>query len=354
MWPRNDLIELLGITHPIIQAPMAGSTTPELAAAVANAGGLGSLGMATCSTEKMRDDLEETRALTNRAVNVNFFVHDEPDTSGDASPAMRAHLAGYYAKLGLGEVAGAAAPFTSFDDERLEIVLAHPPRVVSFHFGLPGAAVLRRVKESGATVLSSATTPEEARILEAGGADAIIAQGYEAGGHRGTFAVPFEAGEIGTMALVPQVVDAVSIPVIAAGGIADGRGIAAAFALGASGVQMGTAFLDTPEAATDALSRGVMREASAGDTRITRSHSGRPARGVENRLMRETAAITAGAAPFPAQYGLTGPLSAASRKQGSPDFVATWSGQAVAMNRQMPAAELLETLVAEAQAILGG
>ena len=354
MWPRNDLAELLGITHPIIQAPMAGSSSPALAAAVSNAGGLGSIGVGPRAAEAGRSEIAETRQLTNRHFNVNYFAHEEPEPRGEASRVMRDRMAAYYDEFGLGEVPPASTAFSGFDREKLDAVLELRPSIVSFHFGLPGDDALRAIKETGAIVLCSATTPEEARILEDRGVDAIIAQGYEAGGHRGTFAVPFEAGEIGTMALVPQVVDAVSVPVIAAGGIADGRGIAAAFALGASGVQMGTAFLDTPEAVTKDLSRKVMREAGGGDTRISYSVSGRPSRAVENRLMRETAAITTQAAPFPRQYGLFGPLAEESLKRGSPDFVATLAGQAVAMNRQMPAVELLETLVAEAQAILGG
>ncbi len=351
LWPRNDLCELLGIEHPIIQAPMAGSTTPALAAAVSNAGALGSLGCAALSGAQLREQGEATRAATNGPFNLNFFVHSPPVAPADGASAMRGRLAAYYKELGLGEVATLAPTMPPFDEETLEIVLALRPRIVSFHFGLPKAEMVAAVKEMGALVLSSATTLAEARALEAGGADAIVAQGFEAGGHRGTVEEPFAAGEIGTFALVPQIADAVSVPVIAAGGIADGRGIAAAFALGASGVQIGTAFLSGPESAIDDLYRAALAGAGDKGTRLTRAISGRPARAIANRFVKEMADDQGEVAPFPLQRSLTAPLAAAAGKAGSADFAAHWSGQAVGLNRALPAAELVETLVAEAQAI---
>lgn len=244
MWPRTNLLDLLGITHPIIQAPMSGFSSPALVAAVSNAGALGSLGCATLPTQTTRDQIEELRRASNRPFNLNFFVHPVPSIDARTAGRVRERLAAYYDEFGLGAVPEPSDQFPRLDEERLQMLLDLRPPVVSFHFGLPPADTMKRIKQSGAVVLSSATTVAEARKLEAAGADAIIAQGFEAGGHRGTFTKGDGAGLIGTMALVPQVVDAVSVPVIAAGGIADGRGIAAAFALGASGVQMVPRFLD--------------------------------------------------------------------------------------------------------------
>ena len=350
MWPRHELSELLGVTHPIIQAPMASAATPALAAAVANAGGLGSLGCARLSVAEIHAEVAATRAATNRAINLNFFVNPAPEIDAAVEARMRARLAPYYAELGLGEVPRALADGPGFDAEKLEAVVALAPAVVSFHFGLPDASAIEAIKRAGSVVLSSATCVEEAKLLEAAGADAIIAQGSEAGGHRGTFAVPYSAGEIGTMALVPQVVDAVQVPVIAAGGIADGRGIAAALALGAGGVQMGTAFLSTPEAKIHPLHLAALT--AGGETRLTHAISGRPARGVVNRFMAEMEG--ADAIAFPSQLSLTRALAAAGAKAGSSDFHALWSGQAGTLNRALPAGELVERLVEETRTILGG
>jgi nitronate monooxygenase len=265
---------------------------------------------------------------------------------------MREALAPYYDELSLDGMPALTAPMAPFDAAMLEVVLAIKPGVVSFHFGLPEAAMLDTLRAAGILILCSATTVAEARALEAAGVDAIIAQGFEAGGHRGTFTEPHEAGTIGTFALVPQVVDAVSVPVIAAGGIADGRGIAAAFALGASGVQPGTAFLSCPEAGTQPLYRQALAEARDDATRLTRAFSGRPARALRNRFVDEMAPLEGEAAPFPLQRSLTGPLAAAAQAEGSADFSTLWSGQAAALNRALPAAELVELLVREARAIL--
>jgi len=233
MWPRTDFLELLGITHPVIQAPMAGFAPPALAAAVCNAGGLGSIGCAGIPPATVRDQITALRQATNRPYNLNFFVHSHPRLDPEAAARMRTRLAPYFDEFGLGPVPEPTEPFPPFDEERLELVLELRPQVVSFHFGLPDATAVRRVKEAGCIILSSATTVAEARSLEANGADVIIAQGFDAGGHRGSFSGSPGAGLVGTMALVPQIVDAVRLPVIAAGGIADGRGLAAAFALGA-------------------------------------------------------------------------------------------------------------------------
>ena len=229
------------------------------------------------SAEKLRNEFEETRASTTRPFIINFFAHDTPVLPSDDAASMRKQLAVYYEELGLGQdLTLSASPMRSFDAATLEAVLGLRPEIVSFHFGLPSEEMLDALKSSGSIILCSATTVAEARKLEAGGVHAIIAQGYDAGGHRGTFSAPVEAGNVGTFALIPQVVDAVSVPVIAAGGIADGRGIAAAFALGASGVQMGTAFLLCPESAASPIHRQVLQQARDDSTVVTRAFTGRP------------------------------------------------------------------------------
>ncbi len=349
-WPRTDLCELFGIDHPILLAPMAGATTPALVAAVSNAGGLGGHGCAVMKPDQLRDEINAVRAATNRAFQVNFFVHDLPDPSGDAGPAMRDKLAALYQEAGLGDLPAINNPWPRFDQAALDVVLDLKPHVVSFHFGLPDEATVARIKQAGMLVVSSATTVDEAVILEKRGADAIIAQGHEAGGHRGTFDGPLDGGTIGTMALVPQIVDAVDVPVIATGGIADGRGVAAAMMLGASGVQIGTAFLATPEAHVGDAHRAALADTRAQRTMVTRTISGRPARGMRNRLLDETESIQDQAAPFPMQVSLT----AALRGTGNPEFMALWAGQAAPLNRPMRAADLIDTLVEEARQTLRG
>lgn len=350
-WPRDDLIELLGVTHPIIQAPMANAGTPALAAAVSNAGGLGSLSCGQITTDQMRKDVTKLRDLTDRPFNLNFFVHDEPDLDVEAVDRARARIEPYYIESGLDEVPEVSLPYPSFNQGQLDLLLDLRPPVVSFHFGLPSAEAIAALKDSGAVVISSATTVAEARFLAEAGADAVIAQGQEAGGHRGTFEEPFEAGMVGTMALVPQVADAVDVPVIAAGGIADGRGVAAAFDLGASGVQIGTAFLLCPEAAADDTYRAALRTGRDDMTRITRAISGRPARSLRNRLIDEMADHQEDVAPYPAQSSLTAPLRNANRNDPS-QLRLLWSGQAVALNRALPAGDLTLALVDEARRIL--
>ncbi|MER8500608.1 nitronate monooxygenase [Mesorhizobium sp. M0204] len=351
MWMRTDLLELLGIEHPIIQAPMSGVTTPELAAAVSNAGALGSLGCGILPAAAIREQLTATQHATNRPVNVNFFAHPAPARDDAAAQTMRDRLRGCYEEVGLGPVPEPGEPFPTFDRERLEIVLELRPKVVSFHFGLPDTAIVQQLKAAGCTVLCSATTVSEARQLEAGGVDAIIAQGYEAGGHRGTFTGDPAIGTAGTMAFVPQIVDAVRVPVIAAGGIFDGRGIAASFALGASGVQIGTAFLACPEANVQPVYRAALRSANDESTSVTRCFTGRPARVVRNRFVMEMAGEEDAALAFPLQASLVMPLSMAKDESKRADFLPIWAGQGVAKLRQMPAAALVEKLVTEASGI---
>ena len=350
MWPRSDVAELLGITHPIIQAPMSGFTTPQLVAAVSNAGALGSLGSATLMADALRDQVAQIRQATNRPFNINFFVHPAPAQDADAAERMRQRIAPYFSEFGLGTVPNPSEPFLPFDQERLELIRELRPRVVSFHFGLPSSKATQEVKASGCVVLSSATTVAEAQQLEAGGADAIIAQGIEAGGHRGTFTKSPGAGTIGTLALVPQIVDAVRVPVIAAGGISDGRGIAAAFALGASGVQMGTAFLGCPEAKVLPVYREALRAATEEETVITRAFTGRPARALRCRLVDDVPDLDA--LDFPLQASLLAPLWRIPDDNARRAFMPMWAGQSVRLLREIPAGALVEKIVAEAQEIL--
>jgi nitronate monooxygenase len=350
MWPRTDFLELLGITHPVIQAPMAGFASPALAAAVCNAGALGSIGCAGVPPATVRDQITTLRQATNRPYNLNFFVHSRPRIDPDASARMRARLAPYFDEFGLGPVPEPKEPFPPLDEERLDLVLELRPRVVSFHFGLPDATAVRRVKEAGCIILSSATTVAEARWLEANGADVIIAQGFEAGGHRGSFSGSPGAGMVGTMALVPQIADAVRVPVIAAGGIADGRGIVAAFALGASGVQLGTAFLGCPEATVSPLHRARLRKATDDGTELTRAFTGRPARALRNRYVTEMA--DSEPLEFPLQGSLAGPLWQLPNEEARAALMPVWAGQAASLIGEMPASQLIDKLVSEAQSIL--
>ena len=353
----SALIARLGIELPIIQAPMAGSNDATLAIAVSEAGGLGSLPCATISPEQMKTQLELIRQQTSRPVNINFFCHKPPTVDTTREAKWRERLAPHYVGLGLdptGPYPGAGrAPF---NDDYCAILEAFKPTVVSFHFGLPDAALLQRVKAWGATILSSATTVAEARWLEAHGCDAIIAQGAEAGGHRGIFltddVMADAARQPGTMALVPQVVDAVRVPVIAAGGIADGRGIAAAMMLGASAVQIGTAYLFCPEAKTSAVHRAALKDAHDDATTLTNIFTGRPARGIINRVMREVGALDRSAPEFPLASNTMAPLRAKAEAEGSSDYTQLWSGQAARLARELPAAELTRRLMTETETAL--
>jgi nitronate monooxygenase len=353
MWPRTDLQELLGIEHPLIQAPMSGVTTPELASAVSNAGALGSLGCGILPAEAIRKQVRALRRLTNRSFNLNFFAHSKPTLDQAATARARKRFQLYYDELGLGPAPEATEPFPTFDGDRLALALELRPRVVSFHFGLPNADAVRELKRAGCAILSSATTVAEARWLEENGANAIIAQGVEAGGHRGTFTEAPGAGTVGTMALVPQVVDAIRIPVIAAGGIFDGRGMAAAFKLGAAGVQMGTAFLQCPESNMPAPYRAALRAANDDSTHVTRVFTGLPARVLRNRFSAETEREQAEALDFPLQAALTMPLGrSADGMTIRPEFLPMFAGQGAPAIREMPAGELVQRLAAHAQCLL--
>ncbi len=340
--------ESLGIELPIVQAPMAGVQGSALAIAVAEAGGLGSLPCAMLSADSMRAELATIAAATKKPINVNFFCHEQQERDADADRRYRGLLAPYYAEYGLDPDAPSTAPArVPFSAQAADVLAEFEPAIVSFHFGLPADDLLARVRSWGAKVLASATTVEEARWLAARGVDAIVAQGIEAGGHRGTF-LPGEPGEqIGTFALVPQIVDAVRVPVIAAGGIADARGVAAAMALGASAVQVGTAYLLCHEATTSAVHRAALRSDASRVTALTNLMSGRPARGIVNRLMRELGPLRADVPSFPHAAAALAGLRAEAERRGRGDFSPLWAGQNASGCRDVPAAELTRDLAIE-------
>jgi nitronate monooxygenase len=356
IWPDPRILDLFGIEFPIIQAPMAGPGTAELAIAVSDAGGLGSLPCAQLSLQQTRAAIEQIGAGATRRLNLNFFCHAPPVIDAVRSSNWRARLAPYYAELGLDPEADLPpAGRRPFDGESCALVEEYRPAVVSFHFGLPARNLLERVRATGAKVISSATTVAEARWLEEHGCDAVIAMGLEAGGHRGNFLAEDMSRQIGTFALLPQVADAVHVPVIAAGGIADARGIVAALALGAAAVQIGTAYLFCPEAKVAPAYLEALGSAGDADTMITNVFTGRPARGIVNRLMREQGPLSPWAPPFPAAAAAVAPLKARAEIQGRIDFSNLWSGQAARLApRSMPAGQLTRLLARQALQKLTG
>lgn len=344
-WPDRRILDLFGIELPIIQAPMAGATTVEMVVAAAKAGGLGSLPSALLTVEGMRQALHDIRAATNAPVNVNFFSHVSPAEDLAAQMRWRALLAPYFVDAGLDPAAPiAAAGRAPFDNAFCEVVEELNPEVVSFHFGLPEKSLVQRVKTAGAKIMSSATTVAEAVWLEKNGVDAVIAMGFEAGGHRGNFLNQDMTTQVGIMALLPQVVDAVRVPVIAAGGIADGRGVAAALMLGASAVQVGTAYLFCPEAKIPAVQAEALASARDDSTAITNVFTGRPARGVVNRLMRDLGPISDAVPAFPTAGGALVPIRAKAEAESRNDFTNLWAGQASRLALKVGAEELTRDL----------
>jgi len=353
MWSDRRYLDLVGIEHPIIQAPMAGANLSAMAIAVSRAGGLGSLPCGMLNVEQARAELGIIRQQTDRPINVNYFCHQQPAPDPEREKRWRDRLAPYYVELGIEpSSAGGGGNRAPFDVAMCSLMEEMRPRVVSFHYGLPEAALLERLKRAGCVIQGAATTVEEARWLEAHGADTIVAQGLEAGGHRGMFLARDIASQIGTLALVPQMVDAVRVPVVAAGGIVDARGIVAALALGASAVQIGTAYLFCPEAKISPMFRAALRSSRDDSTVLTNVLSGRPARGIVNRLMREVGPIDAEAPPFPLASGAVQPLRAKAEAQGSGDFSPLWAGQAASLARELTASELTVALASEAQEFL--
>lgn len=341
----NTLKALLNIEKPIIQAPMAGVQDYRLAAAVSNAGGLGSLPCAMLGGEALREELKALNEATSKPYNLNFFAHTPPEPNPQQEANWRQALAPYYKEFGIDPASITAGPGRMpFNEESAAIVEEFHPAVVSFHFGLPEQELLERVKKAGAKVLSTATTVDEALWLEQHGADAIIAQGLEAGGHRGIFLTKDMTTQMGTFALLPQIVAAVKIPVIAAGGIATAEGVRAALDLGAVATQIGTAFMLCPEATTKPLHREALKSPAARHTAITNLFSGGPARGIVNRVMRELGPVCDQAPAFPLATNAIAPLRAAGEAAGTGDFSPLWSGQNASGCREIPAGVLVEEL----------
>lgn len=338
MKPHHRLLDIL---PPIVQAPMAGVQNHRLAASVCEAGGLGSLPAAMLSLSDLQSELQALHQSTQNPYNVNFFCHAPPAPDDARQQAWHRTLAPYYRELGLDPETIPTGPGrVPFSAEAAHVLEAFRPAVVSFHFGLPSPELVARVKSWGSLVLSSATTVAEALWLQAHGADAIIAQGLEAGGHRGMFLTDELSTQVGTFALLPQIVQAVQLPVIAAGGISSAAGIAATKALGAAGVQVGTAYLCSHEATTSALHRSALQSPAAQHTALTTLFSGRPARGIVNRLMRELGPLNAAAPAFPLATAAIAPLRAAAEAAGSSDFTPLWSGQNASGCRDLPAANI--------------
>lgn len=339
------LTDLLGSTLPLIQAPMAGVQNSALALAVCRAGGLGSLPCAMLGAEALEAELQTLQREAAGPWNLNFFAHQTPPADAKREQQWRSALAPYYAELGLDiEAIKPGAGRRPFDADALELISAYRPPVVSFHFGLPEAAMIERIKGWGGKVLSSATTVAEGRWLQAHGADAVIAQGLEAGGHRGHFLSTDLSLQMGTFALLPQLVSALDIPVIAAGGIADADGVRAAMQLGAAGVQIGTAYLLCPEATTSALHRAALQSEAAQHTALTNLFSGGAARGIVNRVMRELGPLSALPPPFPLAGTAITPLRGAAEQLGSSDFSPLWAGQNVSGCEAIGAEQLTRKL----------
>jgi nitronate monooxygenase len=334
-----------GIDLPIVQAPMAGVQLSTLAIAVSEAGGLGSLPCAMLNAESLRKELQAIKAKTAKPYNVNFFCHAPPAASAEREAAWRRALGRFYKEFGIDPDKIPAGPGRApFDPPMAEVLAEFKPPVVSFHFGLPAADLLKRVKAFGTKVMSSATTVAEARWLEDHGADAIIAQGLEAGGHRGIFLSEDLSTQLGTFALLPQVVRAVKVPVIAAGGIADAKGVAAALGLGAIAAQVGTAYLLCPEATTSAVHRAALKSEAAAHTALTNLFTGRPARGIVNRIIREMGALNPAAPEFPLATSAIAPLRAKAEAASSGEFSPLWSGQNASGCKEIGAGALTREL----------
>ena len=348
------LTERLGLTHPIIQAPLAGGgDTPALVAAVSNAGGLGSIGAAYLTPAQIADTAREVRARTSRPFAINLFAPVAAAAPPREPQRALARVAPFYAELGLAAPVMPSPPAADGFDAQLAAALESGASVFSFTFGIVAEGAISAARTRGMAVVGTATTVEEARALERAGVDAVVVQGSEAGGHRGSFSAPFEDAMVGLIALVPQVVDAVGVPVVASGGIMDGRGIAAALTLGASAVQLGTAFLTSDEAGVPEAYKAAILAAREDGTRITRAFSGRPARGIVNRFMTSVDDGTPdGLLPFPLQNALTRPLRTAAARAGRAEFLSLWAGQGVRLARREPAAAIVARLAEETAAAL--
>ncbi|WP_250464881.1 NAD(P)H-dependent flavin oxidoreductase [Microbulbifer litoralis] len=350
MKPSSTFLQRVGIRHPIIQAPMAGVSTPRLAAAVSNAGGLGSLGIGASSPDQTRQMIGETRALTSQPFNINVFCHAPAQRDPAREAAWLRYLAPLFAEVGLETPSSLEEIYPTFlqDTETLEILLELRPPVVSFHFGLPSADVITALHNAGIYTLATATSLQEARLIERAGVNAIVAQGVEAGGHRGIFDPDATDEYLTTQVLVRCLVQETQLPIIAAGGIMDGYGIRAALDLGAAAAQLGTAFILCPESSANAGYRESLKSERAAVTRLTSTLSGRPARGMLNRLIAYGEADgSPPPADYPLAYDAAKQLNAAAGKLGNGEFAAQWAGQGAPLARELPAAELMTRLLQE-------
>jgi nitronate monooxygenase len=348
----RKLASMMGVDHAIILAPMAGGTsTPALVAAVSNAGGLGSLGAGYMTPDDIAKAIAEIHARTDKPFAVNLFAGGYDGTGSSDTAAMLKLIAPWHERLGLPPPAAPAGSLPPFE-QQVDAVLQAGVAVFSFTFGIPSVDIIVRMRERGTKLVGTATTVAEARALENAGVDAIVAQGSEAGAHRGTFIASLEESLVGTIALVPQMVDAVTVPVIASGGIMDGRGIVAAAALGASGVQLGTAFLACPESGAPPAHKAAIRAARDDGTMLTRAFSGRLARGITNAFAAAMSGHEDALLPYPAQNNLTRPMRTAAARLGNANYLSLWAGQAAPLAREMPAAELVAQLLSETAAIL--
>jgi nitronate monooxygenase len=347
------LLDLLGIQWPIIQAPMAGTATPALAAAVSNAGGLGSLGVGATNAEGARKMIAAFRALSARSLNVNVFCHQPAKLDAKVESAWIERLRPEFERFGTTPPTYLTEIYRSFveDDEMLVALLAEKPRVVSFHFGVPAPERVRALRDAGIILLASATNPDEAQAIADAGIHAVVAQGYEAGGHRGIFKTDAPDSRLGTIALTRLLVRQLDIPVIAAGGIMDGAGIDAVLHLGAAAAQLGTAFVPCPESAADEGYRAALAGGAAHHTIMTAGISGRPARCLANRFTALVADVSDREIPaYPVTYDAGKALNAAAKAKGEPGYGAQWAGQGAPLARTLPAAELISTLIQEMQA----
>ncbi|GGG58095.1 NAD(P)H-dependent flavin oxidoreductase [Paenibacillus radicis (ex Gao et al. 2016)] len=350
---ETDLIRRLNIQFPIIQAPMAGGpATSKLIAEVSNAGGLGSLGAAYLTPETLRSTIQEIRQLTKQPFGVNLFVPEDATESQATIEKMTAYLNKYRTELGIKENPSINIATESFE-EQVQVLIEEKVPVVSFTFGIPSKEVIQALKNQGTLVIGTATIVEEAKQLESAGVDAIVAQGSEAGGHRGTFLSNKADSLIGTMALVPQIVDQVSIPVIASGGIMDGRGLVASLTLGASAVQMGTAFLASVESGAHRVYKLTILSANEDSTAITRAYSGKAARGIQTTFMQEMDQYAGAIPAFPIQNAMTRDIRQAAAKTNNPEYMSLWAGQGLRLATDHSAGAIVKQTMSQAHALLG-
>lgn len=352
MWNKTEVARQLDIRYPIIQAPMAGSTTPELIAAVSNQGGLGSIGAGYYSPEKLTEDIKNTKALTDKPFAVNLFVPEYNEVTSTQIDRMKEILTPYYEEFNIEPGMPSIDKNDTFG-QLVQIVIDSNVKICSFTFGIPDPVTVEKLKEAGVTLIGCATTVEEAVLNEQAGMDMVVAQGFEAGGHRGSFAQKALQSSVGTMALVPQIADAVNIPVIAAGGIMDGRGVYASLILGAGAAQLGTAFLTTKESAAPKIHKDAILNSTEADTVLTKSYSGKYARGIRNQFIDDMEKHQEDILPYPFQNKMTKKIRSKAAAEDRSDILHLWSGQGVRVSQEVEAEELLKDIVDQVNKISG-